>query len=195
MVLFPEVSPDQRLHRHAHAVHHDAELDQADDHGEGDQAGLAKAARDEANHHIVHQAPADIDGGIHDAVARREQKVPEGQVPDKAQRVFLAEVVPEAGEDAEAVPDHRTQDDARHSEEPGQYDGADDVPADLKSVADVVAQLVSVAVDHLFQIKDDDGQEGVDRNQTVVLKRILQNIARDAARLEIGILKHENQKR
>ena len=195
MVLLPEVGADQRLERHAHAVHHDAELNQVDHHRQGDLRGVAEAAGHKADHHVVHDAPADIDGRVHDAVPGGQQEVPEGQVPFEAQRVFLPEVVPEAGQDSQAVSDDGPQDDSLHAQEPGQDDGSDDVPADLESVADVVAQFVAVAVDHLLQVEDDDGQEGVDRNQAVVLQRQLQDLARDAAYSEIRVLHHEDQQR
>ena len=40
MVPLSDVGSDQRLQRHAHAVHNDGELDQVDDHGEGGQGRL-----------------------------------------------------------------------------------------------------------------------------------------------------------
>ena len=74
-------------------------------------------------------------------------------MPDEVKRIFLPEIVPEAGEDTEAVSDHRAQDDTGHPQEFGQYDRTDHVPADLESIADIIAQLVSVTVNHLFNTK------------------------------------------
>ena len=77
MILFTEISADQRLHRHAEPVEHDAEFDQTDDHGEGYQSRLAEAARNKSDQNVVHQRPAQIDRGIDDAVARGQKKIPE----------------------------------------------------------------------------------------------------------------------
>ena len=116
-------------------------------------------------------------------------------MPYKVQCVFLTEEVNDAGEDAERVSDDRAQNYTRHSEEFCQNDRADDITADLKTVAYIVAELVPVAVNHLFKIKDNDGQKRVDRDKSVILKRFFKRISRYAADAEIRVLEHEDQKR
>ena len=91
MILLSEVGADQGLQGHTHAVHHDAELDQTDDHSESDLPGIAVTPGNKADHQEVHQSPADIYGRIHDTVSRRQQEVFEGQMPNKAKCILFLE--------------------------------------------------------------------------------------------------------
>ena len=85
-------------------------------------------------------------------------------MPYKTQSVSLAEEMPDAGKNSERVSDDRAEDDTRHSHKLGEDDGTHDVSSDLKDVADIVAEFVSVAVNHLFEVENDDSQQGVDRS-------------------------------
>ena len=85
-------------------------------------------------------------------------------MPYKTQSVPLAQKMPDAGKDAEGITNDRAKYDACHSHKLGEDDGTHDVSSDLKDVADIVAEFVSVAVNHLFEVENDDSQQGVDRS-------------------------------
>ncbi len=61
-------------------------------------------------------------------------------------------------------------DNSGHSHKSGQNNRTDDISADLKTVADIVAEFVPVAVDHLFKIEDYNRQKRIDRDKMVILK-------------------------
>ena len=193
MVLFAKVGTDKRLHRHAHAVHNDAEFNQADNHGERNLGTSAIVGGYIADHHVIHQCPAQVNGGIHDAVAGGEQEVLERQMPHKMEGVAFAQVVPEAYQNPQAVPDDGAENDSGHPHESCQDHRENDIAADLEAIADIVAQLVAITVNHLLQIEDHDGQEDVDGQKTVILLSIVQNLSRSAVCAEIHAADQEDE--
>ena len=70
------------------------------------------------------------------------------------ERVSLSEIMPAAGQDTKPVANHRAKYDTRHSHEFRQYDRTNDISTDLESIADIIAKLISITVNHLFQIKN-----------------------------------------
>ena len=97
-------------------------------------------------------------------------------MPHKTKSVPLAQKMPDACKDAEGITDDRAKYDACHSHKLCKNDGADDVAADLEGVADIVAQLVPIAVNHLFEIEDDDRQQGIDRSEHIVFQRLVYTV-------------------
>ena len=110
-------------------------------------------------------------------------------------RVALAEVMPYAGENAEGISYYRSEYNAGHSHKLRKDDGAHDIPADLEDVADVVVELVSVAVDHLFKIKNDDRQKSVERHKHIILERFGTDLSRHTAQVEINAAHQKDRNR
>ena len=103
--------------------------------------------------------------------------------------------MPDAGKDAKGITDDRAKYDACHSHKLCKNDGADDVAADLEGVADIVAQLVPIAVNHLFEIEDDDRQQGIDRSEHIVFQRLVAYLPRDTVDAEINVLHKKDSER
>ena len=116
-------------------------------------------------------------------------------MPYETKRVSLAEVMPDAGEYAETVADDRAEYDSGHAHKIRQYDREKNVSAYLKPVADIVAQFVAVAVNHLFKIEDNYCQERVYRCKAVIQKRLIQYFAGDAVQSEIFALNKQDSQR
>ena len=116
-------------------------------------------------------------------------------MPRKGKRVAFAEVMPHAGKYSESVSDDRSEYNAGHPHELCKNDGAHDVSADLESVADVVAKLVAVAVNHLFKIKNNDSQKSVERHKHIILERLGADLPRHTAQVKINAAHQKNRKR
>ena len=116
-------------------------------------------------------------------------------MPDKMQRVDLAEKMPEGGQKPQRVADDRTQNDTDHSEAACQQHGKQDIPADLAGITDIVACLVPVGIDHLAQIGDHHSKNCVERGPAVIDQRKLIDLTVDSVRLEIHVSKQDQQQR
>ena len=69
-------------------------------------------------------------------------------------RVSFAEEMPEAHKNSKTVSDYRTKYDTDHSVEFGQYNGENDIAANLEYIANIITQLVAVTIYHLFNVED-----------------------------------------
>ena len=113
-------------------------------------------------------------------------------MPHKTKRVPFAEEMPDTGKNAEGVSDDRAEDNTCHSHKLCKNDGAHNVPPDLEDVADIVAEFVSVAVNHLFEIENDDRQQSIDRSEHVVFQRLSTDLSGNAVDVEINVLDQED---
>ena len=109
------------------------------------------------------------------------------------QGVAFFQVVPKAYQNAQRVPDDGAEDNTGHAEELCQDHREDDIASDLESIADIVAQLVTITVNHLLQIEDHDGQEDVDGQKAVILLCVFQNLSCCAVCAEIHTADQENE--
>lgn len=101
--------------------------------------------------------------------------------------IALAEIMPAACEDAQPVSYDRSEDDAGHAHVLCQYDREKDVSAYLENITDVIAELISVTIYHLFKIEDQDSEECIYRTEAVILKRMLKDFPLDTVYPEISI--------
>ena len=107
-------------------------------------------------------------------------------------RVSFAEEMLKAHKNSKSVSDYRAKYDTNHSVEFGQYNREDNIAANLEYVANVIAQLVAVTIYHLFNLKYKNCQKSIERNEAIVLKRIVKNITRYTVCLKINILYKKN---
>ena len=102
--------------------------------------------------------------------------------------IALAEIMPDAGEYAETVADDRAEYDAGHAHEIGQYDRKKNISAYLEPVADVVAQLIAVTVNHLLKIENNYRQKRVYRGEAVISESLFEHFSLNTVYAEIRVL-------